>query len=142
MSKSCIVCGKRAYSDYCVQHKPRRPIARSKQIAPAKKPISFIGKQARKWIATRKLWISLHPGPLYRCHYCSCIMNLEAMTLDHIIPRSRRPDLRYVLSNLIPACGPCNTLKGSKSHDEFEHICHTDLPILETPFPALSNSPV
>lgn len=26
MGKTCIVCGKRAYSDYCVSHKPRKRI--------------------------------------------------------------------------------------------------------------------
>ena len=27
MSKQCSVCGKRAYSDFCMQHKPRKRIA-------------------------------------------------------------------------------------------------------------------
>lgn len=26
MSRTCVVCGKRAYSDYCVAHKPRKHI--------------------------------------------------------------------------------------------------------------------
>lgn len=28
MSKSCQVCGKRAYSDFCMQHKPRKQITK------------------------------------------------------------------------------------------------------------------
>jgi len=29
MAKVCLTCGKRAYSDYCVSHKPRKPLKRT-----------------------------------------------------------------------------------------------------------------
>jgi len=44
---------------------------------------------------------------------CHKWVHIDDMELDHIISRSRRPDLRYVLSNLAPSCHDCNTEKGS-----------------------------
>ena len=41
-------------------------------------------------------------------------MTVKNLTLDHKIPRSAAPHLRYVDANIQPACWPCNTLKGSK----------------------------
>lgn len=40
-------------------------------------------------------------------------------TLDHVKSRSSRPDLRYEFSNLKPCCFTCNTLKGSKSVENY-----------------------
>lgn len=53
---------------------------------------------------------------LYRTHpccaYCGKRLNKRSRTLDHITPLSRGGI--HALSNLIPACRPCNTKKGSK----------------------------
>ncbi|QNK82571.1 HNH endonuclease [Nakamurella sp. PAMC28650] len=38
------------------------------------------------------------------------------MSLDHIIPRSRAPHLRYDFSNLQPSHYLCNVAKGSKTN--------------------------
>lgn len=48
------------------------------------------------------------------CWMCHKWVHIDDMELDHIISRSRRPDLRYVHSNLAPSCHDCNTKKGSK----------------------------
>ena len=61
MSKVCITCGKRAYSDYCVAHKPRKPLKRSpiKQTATkatkAKAPVKKAKKLTRSK-AKEKAW--------------------------------------------------------------------------------------
>jgi 5-methylcytosine-specific restriction protein A len=39
---------------------------------------------------------------------------MPATEVDHIIPRSRRPDLGFVWSNLQSACQPCNAAKGDR----------------------------
>lgn len=36
-------------------------------------------------------------------------------TADHVIPRSQRPDLTMVRSNLRGACHKCNTTRGNKT---------------------------
>jgi 5-methylcytosine-specific restriction endonuclease McrA len=50
----------------------------------------------------------LKPGDA--CHYCG----REAVTLDHVLPVSQRPDLAYEPTNLVPSCEPCNLRKGGR----------------------------
>ncbi|MGH9169101.1 MAG: HNH endonuclease, partial [Acidimicrobiia bacterium] len=42
-----------------------------------------------------------------RCTYCP----RPATTADHVVPVSRGGS--HALSNLVPACGPCNTARGA-----------------------------
>jgi hypothetical protein len=52
------------------------------------------------------------------CHYCERGAPEVFMTRDHIVPRYRVRALRlpgghpFFGMNLVPACGPCNQLKG------------------------------
>jgi len=48
------------------------------------------------------------------CYLCGKWIQENEITVDHIVPRSRAPDLRYTFSNLALACGSCNNAKGSK----------------------------
>lgn len=82
-----------------------------------RKPIKRVGKIAKKWIETRNEWIRLNPGP-WTCYLCSKSLDIDTLTLDHVKSRSRRPDLRFELSNLQPACLSCNVDKGSRDIDE------------------------
>lgn len=47
----------------------------------------------------------------YRCVYCADTMGSELLTLDHVQPRMRGGD--WSEGNLVTACRPCNTEKGS-----------------------------
>lgn len=48
----------------------------------------------------------------YRCVYCARVLPGEALTLDHVQPRMRGGD--HSEGNLVTACAPCNTRKGSQ----------------------------
>lgn len=101
-NRANLLCPKCAYNKYA---KPRKPIKR-------------IGKVAKKWIETRNKWIKNNPGP-WQCYLklspmCLKSLSVDTLTLDHIQPRSRRPDLRFEYANLGPACLHCNNLKGSR----------------------------
>jgi 5-methylcytosine-specific restriction endonuclease McrA len=50
-------------------------------------------------------------------HCVYCRVTDAPLNLDHVIPRSRGGSNR--VSNLVPACIPCNTAKGAKSAEEF-----------------------
>lgn len=114
MAKTCKVCGKRAYSNYCVQHKPKKPLKKTKYL-------KRIGKVGRQWAQTRKEWIqkNLPDKGYWECRYCGKKLTIDKLTLDHKLSRSRRPDLRFEHDNLVPACWECNNQKGSLSEDEF-----------------------
>ena len=52
-----------------------------------------------------------------RCAYCAREIAFDEVTCDHVRPRSRGGSDKH--DNLVPACGPCNNRKGSKTADEF-----------------------
>lgn len=81
-----------------------------------------IGKVGRQWYATRQEWVekNLPDSGVWKCTYCGDELYLNMLTLDHKLSRSRRPDLRYDLDNLVPACWTCNSAKGSMSIDEYK----------------------
>ena len=103
---TCAVCGKRAYSGYCVRHKPKKPVNRLRRPRKA-------GKHSELWAEFRKQWLIDNPPP-YICGICGRAVHPDSVVLDHIIPRSNRPDLRYNSSNIQPAHWACNGDKGSK----------------------------
>lgn len=129
---NCTVCNKRSYSDRCVAHKPRKPIPasvlpiRHKPLPPRIKRPRQAGKHAVKWIETRRDWIKQNwaPGMVIDCHYCHRPLTLDELSLDHKVARSRAPELRYQMSNLVPCCLACNGSKASVDHDHYAHKCN------------------
>jgi 5-methylcytosine-specific restriction endonuclease McrA len=53
--------------------------------------------------------------PDAKCAYCGA----PARTLDHVLPRSRWPELERRFSNLAPACKRCNPAKSNRTVDEW-----------------------
>lgn len=73
-----------------------------------------------KWLAFRKKWLLDNPPNhegYYECYICGRWILAKEVTLDHILPRSRRPDLVLDYSNIRPCCASCNFSKGSKVID-------------------------
>jgi 5-methylcytosine-specific restriction endonuclease McrA len=52
----------------------------------------------------------------FRCQYCGEKKPATALTLDHIVPRSRGGDNSPV--NVVTACIPCNNRKADRTPDE------------------------
>lgn len=119
LPKPCVYCGTIGHSAFQCHKKPKRALQPKSKLV-AKKRMKPLGKQGLKWIETRNLWFSLHPAERYDCYICSVSMAKSETTLDHIQSRGRHPELRYVLSNLAPCCGPCNEAKGSLSIEEYK----------------------
>lgn len=103
--------------------KPKKELKRT-EIKRSTKPIKQIGKGAVKWMVTRKQWIKENPPPIegtyWECYlqihpWCPKRLDLQHLTLDHVVPRSHDSKLRYDATNLKPACIYCNEQKGSKS---------------------------
>lgn len=85
-------------------------------------------KLSFEWQYAKAEWYKQNPpdhNGFYWCKIPQCIhpgepMRKKEVTLDHIIPRSKRPDLRMELSNLQPSHWDCNTLKGSVYGEDYE----------------------
>jgi hypothetical protein len=48
----------------------------------------------------------------WRCRYCLCPVTEKTAQRDHVIPMAVRP-IDWI-SNIVPACKPCNTKKGAR----------------------------
>ena len=66
----------------------------------------------------------------WTCFYCG--KEGKDMTIDHIIPISKAPELAIDIENMVTACKSCNSSKGSRSQGVF-------LEKVRTP-PVFSNS--
>jgi 5-methylcytosine-specific restriction endonuclease McrA len=53
----------------------------------------------------------------WTCFYCG--YEGKDMTIDHIIPVSKAPELAIEISNMVSCCKPCNSKKGSRSQGVF-----------------------
>lgn len=117
--KPCKICNIVGHSASFCYWRKRKPMKRSKQPTVRKTSINRLGKHGKKWLAFRTQWFIDNPADFYICYYCGDRLTRRETTLDHKIPRSRRPDLRYDLSNIVTACWRCNTAKGSKDDEQF-----------------------
>ena len=48
----------------------------------------------------------------YKCQYCDTVHNLNDLTVDHVVPRSKGGKTDW--DNCVIACKQCNNTKGSK----------------------------
>lgn len=113
----CKVCGsKQHYASFC-------PSLAKKPIG-LRKRMKARGKTYTRWNLCKSDWFQTYPAGHYICHYCGKYLSKAATSLDHKIPRSLAPELRYDFTNLVPCCWNCNGLKASTSHDDYPHICH------------------
>lgn len=83
------------------------------------KTLPSIRKRKSKKIPTTKYyskeeWISLRQQVFERdgrlCYKCNCI----ATQVDHVLPKSKFPELAKSLDNLRPICWPCNSRKAAR----------------------------
>lgn len=123
--KPCKHCGLMGHFAYQCFTNPKKALKRT-ELRRSTKPINKVGKQTKQWMITRATWIRKNPPPIegkyWECYlrihpWCPGRIDLEHLTLDHVVSRSRDPSLRLNLDNLKPACQYCNTEKGSKALD-------------------------
>lgn len=59
----------------------------------------------------------------YTCQYCGAQPGRVNLTIDHVLPRSRKGGTRW--DNVVTACGPCNRRKGNRTPDEAKMPLHS-----------------
>ena len=67
---------------------------------------------------TYENWVNHLAAHGYRCRYCGKPITEKTARKDHVQPISRGG--LDTLSNIVPACDPCNTKKGNMNGVEFE----------------------
>ncbi len=51
-----------------------------------------------------------------------CGENIEPMTIDHVYPRSKFPELELEFMNCQPMCSPCNLKKSNTDYTDYRDI--------------------
>lgn len=62
-----------------------------------------------------------------KCQYCSCRLNFENESIDHVIPRSRGG--KHNWSNIVACCKGCNSKKADRTPSEAK------MSLVKTPVP-------
>lgn len=97
-------------------------ISLKEYVVPAKRP------------AFTRFNVFLRDG--FACQYCGQAFATEDLTFDHVVPRSRGGQTTW--GNVVAACAPCNSRKGSRLPREAGMHLQT-LPIQPTTFQLLEN---
>lgn len=144
-SNPCAECGS-IYHTRAFCPKVKKTAIKQTVIRPNKHPmkrsrLKKSGKQDRRWQQTKRIFFENNTGDkngLYWCKVKKCPKRhvpmvaprdprlrevdaeVELCTVDHVIPRTKRPDLVHVQSNLQEAHGDCNSEKGSTVEVEFD----------------------
>lgn len=71
------------------------------------------------------------------CMYCG---SSDDLTIDHILPIKKHPELAMDMENMVIACKPCNSRKGSRSQGVF--LARTDTPPVFPSFPSPTRSEI
>lgn len=56
-----------------------------------------------------------------QCSYCGAVLSEQTRTRDHIVPRSKGGT--GIKGNTVHACKRCNSMKGTKSLEQFRNYC-------------------
>ena len=71
----------------------------------------------RETRASRYSRVGVFKRDNWTCQYCGKIGNKKNMTIDHVVPKSR--DGKNTFENTVTCCIKCNSMKGSKSVEQF-----------------------
>lgn len=122
-TKPCKFCGTLTHWPYqCYKNPYLKKFgwkgSRLYNVPKVQKTLRRRGKAHVNWMRTRRQWFIENPAEYYTCYICNKSLMPYETTLDHVIPRSRAPHLRYEMSNLRPCCYLCNSEKGSKVYED------------------------
>ena len=94
----CKTCGKNADSEYCFQHKPRKPLAKTKGLSKVAKDVSFDRNISDMNAFFLQVWAK-------RKHYSEVsgdYLGKEPLTIffHHILPKEKFPQAKYDDDNM------------------------------------------
>ncbi len=113
MAYTCKVCNKRAYSDYCAAHKPRKPILSRSKPLQTSKTVSKPSKKTPTRKALKKPLMKkldklvkdyVKRRDDYTCQRCGKFVEGADCHASHVIPVSRSGYLQFEPKNMKVLC--------------------------------------
>jgi hypothetical protein len=121
----CKTCGKNADSEYCFAHKSRKPLPSSgKGFSSNMNGKSFTKapkKDNERVVMQREFFLSIWKKRLHRCENCDAYLGSEPLSymFDHVLEKSKYPDLRYEEENICMLCLDCHSDKTNCKLSDF-----------------------
>ncbi len=109
--ESCKWCGGRNHLSLTCYRRPKHPLLKESKTARSKRQ------------SMASIWFRQNPpdenGNWY-CYLqitkrCPKVLTRETITLEHVYPRARYPELKYRVENIKPSCAFCNKEKGKNT---------------------------
>lgn len=126
-NKHCSKCGSDSHTSFMCRHwggkGGKDPVDKFKLYKPLRNESK---KSHSKRMSTRRAWFENNPpdeNGNYTCYLqisqmCPRTLSKQLLTLEHVQPRSKAPELKYSTDNIRPACTWCNKLKGSRTLEQ------------------------
>ena len=94
----CLTCGKNADSEYCFQHKPRKPLVTGKSFTRTKKQVN-----GEKINQMQEFFVSLWKQRRHFSEISGQYLGQEAMStyFHHILPKEKYPEASLDEENII-----------------------------------------
>lgn len=112
----CKTCGKNADSEYCFQHKPRKPLVQSRLNKSA-----FSAGNVKKISEMQEFFLNIWKKRPHRCENCDAHLGSEPLSymFDHVLEKSKYPDLRHEEENICILCLDCHSNKTNCKLSDF-----------------------
>ena len=120
----CKTCGKNSDGEYCFQHKARKPLSSGRGFSSNMNGKSFTKapkKNNERVIIQREFFLSIWKKRPHRCENCDAHLGSEPLSymFDHILEKSKYPDLRYEEENICMLCLDCHSDKTNCKLSDF-----------------------
>ena len=120
----CKTCGKNADSEFCFKCKARKPLPSSDRGLTSKKSSLLtkkLDKSPSKFLEMRQFFLSIWNKRPHRCENCDTYLGNEPLSymFDHVLEKSKYPDLRYEKENICMLCLDCHSDKTNCKLSDF-----------------------
>lgn len=120
----CKTCGKNADSEFCFKCKSRKPLPSSGRGLTSKKSSLLckkLDKSPSKFLEMRQFFLSIWKKRPHRCENCDIYLGSEPLSymFDHVLEKSKYPDLRYEEENICILCLDCHSNKTNCNLNDF-----------------------
>ena len=121
----CKTCGKNADSEFCFKCKARKPLPSSGRGLTSKKMINSNNKAPQGnndgYKLQREMFLNIWKKRAHRCENCDAHLGNEPLSymFDHVLEKSKYPDLRYEEENICMLCLDCHNNKTNCKLSDF-----------------------
>jgi 5-methylcytosine-specific restriction endonuclease McrA len=109
----CKTCGKNCEGEFCFIHKPRKALAKTKMLTKINKTVKNVDNK-RNISDINAFFLQIwNKRKKHDCENCGKWLGSEPLSymFDHLLEKSKYPDLKYEEDNIMLVCLECHDNK-------------------------------